>query len=110
MLMNDNDPNVQPQSLNTQNQTNNATFQTLMPTQNKPALIGYYFGVFGLIPFLGIPLAITAVVLGAMGLKQFKRNPTPGAKGHAITALILGIFEIVCFISFFVFTAIASNA
>jgi len=88
---------VQPQP---QSVTSSATFQTLIPTQNKPALIGYYFGVFGLIPVLGVPFAITAIILGAKGLKKANLAPTPGAKGHAITALVLGIFEAVCFVVF----------
>lgn len=74
--------------------TSQDDFQTFIPTKNKPALFSYYFGIFGLIPFFGIPLAIVAVVLGIIGLKKFKQNPTPGAKGHALTGLILGSIEL----------------
>ena len=78
------------------------TMQTLIPTQNKPALFAYYFGVFGLIPFLGLPLAIVGIILGIMGLKKYKANPTPGAKGHALAGLILGIFELLVFTGFMI--------
>ena len=82
-------------------EANKKAFQTLIPTENKPALIGYYLGVFGLLPFIGIPLAIAAIIFGRLGLKQFKQNPTPGAKGHAITAIVLGTIGTTCFVLFF---------
>ncbi|HEY1085745.1 MAG TPA: hypothetical protein VGE34_03415 [Candidatus Saccharimonadales bacterium] len=77
-------------------------FQRLLPTKNTPALLSYYFGVFGLIPFAGIFFAITAIVLGVLGLNKYSSNPTPGAKPHAIAGLALGIFEVTCFVSFFI--------
>lgn len=95
--MNDNN-STQQQSPGQQNQPMGA----FIPLGNKPALIGYYCGVFGLIPFVGFPLAIIAVVLGIIGLKQHKVRPVPGGKGHAITALVLGIFELSCFATFFI--------
>jgi len=100
-------PPVQPA---TQSITSNATFQTLIPTQNKQALIGYYFGVFGLIPFLGFPFAVTAIILGAKGLKKAKLTPTPGAKGHAMTALVLGIFAVVCLLGFVAFATFMATS
>lgn len=79
---------------------NSDTFQTLIPTKNKPALISYYLGVFGLIPVLGLPLTIAAIPIGLKGLKRFKANPTPGAKGHALAGLILGLVELAFYLSF----------
>jgi len=83
--------------------------QRMIPTKNMPALLSYYFGVFGLIPFLGFPLAIVAIVLGVMGMNQFKQKPTPGAKGHAITGLVLGIFEVVCMLVFVVLVIVLNH-
>jgi hypothetical protein len=83
--------------------------QKWIPTKNMPALLAYYFGIFGLIPFLGIPLAITAIVLGIIGLKQFKQNPTPGAKGHAMTGLVLGIFEMLVLVVFIILMIVTSQ-
>lgn len=76
------------------------SLQTFVPTKNKPALMAYYFGVFGLIPVLGLPLSIVAIVLGIMGFKKYQQAPTPGAKGHAMTGLILGVFELLVFVGF----------
>ena len=75
-----------------QNQLSN--YQAWMPTKNKPALIGYYLGFIGLLPAVGLPFAIAAIVLSVIGLLKHKQHPTPGAKGHAITGLILGIIPI----------------
>lgn len=62
----------------------------LIPYRNSAALIGYYLGVFSLIPVLGIPLGIVAVILGSKGLKFAKLNPDAKGVGHAWTAIILG--------------------
>lgn len=68
---------------------NNDQYQTLFPTKNKYSLISYYFGFLGLLPFIGLPFAILAIVFGIKALNKYKINPTPGAKGHAVTGIIL---------------------
>jgi hypothetical protein len=62
----------------------------LIPYKNWPALVGYYLGLFSLFPILGLPLGITAVVFGVMGIKRANANPMVRGKGHAITALVCG--------------------
>ena len=62
----------------------------LIPYKNWPALAGYYLGLFSLFPLLGLPLGITAIVFGVMGLRRAIENPMVRGKGHAITALICG--------------------
>jgi hypothetical protein len=62
----------------------------LIPYKNWPALAGYYLGLFSLFPVLGLPLGITAIVFGVMGIKRANANPMVRGKGHAITALICG--------------------
>jgi hypothetical protein len=62
----------------------------LIPYKNWPALTGYYLGLFSLFPVLGLPLGITAIVMGVMGLKRANANPMVRGKGHAITALVCG--------------------
>ena len=62
----------------------------LLPVKNKFALIGYYLGVASFIPFIGLPTSIAALVLGILGLKEEKKQLVPGARGHAITAVVLG--------------------
>lgn len=79
--------------------------QAMIPTKNMPSLLSYYFGVFGLVPIIGLPLTIAAIILGFVGLKQYKKNPTPGAKGHAITGIVLGCVQLAVFIVFIILMA-----
>ena len=60
----------------------------VIPTKNMPALLGYYFGVFSIIPGLGIPLGIAAFVCGVLGLRAVGKARV--GRGHAVTALVLG--------------------
>jgi hypothetical protein len=62
----------------------------LIPYKSWPALAGYYLGLFSLFPVLGLPLGITAIVFGVMGIRRANENPMVRGKGHAITALICG--------------------
>lgn len=62
----------------------------LIPYKNAQALWAYYLGIFSLIPCLGIPLGLAALVLGVGGLKHAGRNPETRGKGHAWTGIILG--------------------
>ncbi len=68
----------------------NEAVATVIPYKNPPALIGYYLGVFSLIPFLGLLCAIPAIVLGVIGLKRHKANPQVKGVVHAWVALIMG--------------------
>ncbi len=68
----------------------NETMASIIPFRNPPALIGYYLGVFSLIPFLGLLCAIPAIVLGILGLKRRKADPRVKGLAHALVALILG--------------------
>lgn len=65
----------------------------VIPTGNKPALIGYYCGVFSLIPVIGIPLGIGAVVLGMMGLRKVREQPLARGTAHAWVAIALGLLS-----------------
>lgn len=76
------------------------SLQTLIPYKNMPALLSYYFGVFGLIPLLGLPLSFAAVVFGFIGLKKSKLQPDTKGKAHAITGIILGFVELAVFLVF----------
>ena len=70
----------------------------LIPLTNPPALIGYYCAVFGLIPCLGLPLSVAAVVLGFVGRSKHVRDPRVGGVAHAWVALILGGIELLVYI------------
>jgi hypothetical protein len=62
----------------------------LIPYKNPLALIGYYAGVFSLIPVFGLLLGPAALVLGILGLRYSSRHPTARGGGHAITGIVLG--------------------
>ena len=62
----------------------------IIPARNPQALIGYYLGVFSLIPCLGNLLGPAALALGILALRARRREPNlPGAT-HAIVAIVLG--------------------
>ena len=63
---------------------------TIIPYKNAPALIGYYLGVFSIIPFF--PIGITALILGIKGLKKAKEHPEAKGKAHAWVGIIAGGF------------------
>ena len=62
----------------------------VIPYRNPQALIGYYLGVFSLVPFFGLVLGPAAVILGAIGFRKGQRQPTSRGKVHAWVAIILG--------------------
>jgi hypothetical protein len=63
---------------------------SVIPYKNVPALIGYYCGVFAIIPCLFIGWA--GLVLGIMGLKRAKEHPEAKGKVHAWIGIIAGGF------------------
>lgn len=62
----------------------------VIPYKNMPALIGYYCAIFSLIPCVGLPLGIAAVVLGILGLSKKKKQPQVKGTAHAMVGIILG--------------------
>ena len=62
----------------------------LIPYKNGPALAAYYCGVFGLIPCLGLPLALAAVILGFMGRARAAEHPETHGTTHAWVGIVLG--------------------
>jgi DNA-directed RNA polymerase subunit RPC12/RpoP len=63
---------------------------TIIPTGNPKALIAYYCGVFSIIPCAGLVLGPVALLLGILGLRYVKANPTAKGTGHAIIGIVLG--------------------
>lgn len=68
---------------------------TLIPWRNSCALIGYYLGIFGLIPVLGCILAPAAIVLGVLGIVHWKKNHQSHGLVHAIVAILCGVIGVV---------------
>lgn len=87
---------AQPQAMQPAPQVQNSDLsQTFMPTQNSDSLVAYYLGFVGLLPFIGLPFAVAALVYANKAMAKFRENPTPGAKGHAITGRVLAIISLV---------------
>jgi len=72
--------------------TEDAALAGLIPYKNVPALVGYYLAVFALIPCVGVPLGIAAVVLGLVGIVRAQVHPEARGKVHAWFAVIFGTF------------------
>ena len=70
----------------------------MIPSNNPPALIGYYLGVFGLIIW---PLAPLALILGIIGLYRSRKYKGIGGGVHSIVAIILGVLFIGVIAMFF---------
>lgn len=83
--------------------------QVIMPTKNPASIVAYYCGIFGLIPIVGIPLAIIAIIFGHKAMALWRVQPSPGAKAHAMTGLILGYFELVVLLAFVILMAIVRS-
>jgi len=64
----------------------------LIPYKNGMALAGYYCGVVGLLPVLGLVLGVLAIVFGILGLKHKGCHPAHGGTAHAIVGIVLGAF------------------
>lgn len=82
----------------------------VIPYKNVPALVGYYLGVFGIIPTLFIIggfFGIVPLVLGIIGLKRAKANPTAKGKVHAWVAIVLGTIELLVPIGFIAAAALS---
>lgn len=63
----------------------------VIPTRNQPALLGYYYAIFGLLPIVGLLLAPVAICYGLIGLDRGNRLPRNIGYGHALFAVVAGI-------------------
>ena len=74
---------------------------SIIPYKNVPALVGYYLAVFGLIPTLicfmigGGLFGIVPVVLGVLGLRKVRQNPSAKGRAHCWVAIVLGGLEVI---------------
>ena len=76
----------------------------IIPYKNPKALISYYLGILSGLPFIGIPLGITAFVMGIMGLRDRARNPVIKGSVHAAIGRGCGG----CFLLFWAFVAVVA--
>jgi hypothetical protein len=62
----------------------------VIPYKNPHALIAYYCGIFSLIPFIGVIVAIPGFILGIIGLRKRRENPMLKGAVHAWIGIVLG--------------------
>lgn len=77
-----------PTSYDPQQTSDGGGVAALIPYRNVPALVGYYCGVFAIIPCF--PIGIAGLVLGIIGLRKANRNPEIKGKVHAWIGIIFG--------------------
>jgi len=54
-------------------------------------LIGFILSFLGMIPLIGIPFAVLAIIFGTIGIKKIRRNPKKyKGKGFAIASIVIG--------------------
>lgn len=66
-----------------------------IPMQNPLALVAYYCGVFSLIPCVGVPLALVALILGILGGAHLSSHPEAGGRFHASVGIVVGLLVLV---------------
>src|SRR3954447_5601963 len=66
-----------------------------IPFRNLPALSGYYFAIFSLIPIAGLVLGPLALTMGLAGLTRAGRDPAARGFGHALFSVVVGVLVIV---------------
>jgi len=65
------------------------------PEPNNPrALAAYRYAVYGLIPVAGLLLGPLAVAQGLAGWRYSRQHKDKRGIGHAVTAVILGLLEL----------------
>jgi len=60
----------------------------VIPYKNPAALFAYYCGIFSILPCF--PLGITAFILGIIGLRAVKRDPSLRGTAHAWIGIVTG--------------------
>lgn len=60
----------------------------VIPYKNVPALVGYYLGVFSVIPCF--PIGIAGMICGIVGLRRYRANPVIKGAVHAWIGIVAG--------------------
>ena len=64
-------------------------------SSNRMALVGYRCGLLAMIPFAGLVLGPTAIVLGLLGRRSERRQSSERGAGQAMAAIVLGMATLV---------------
>lgn len=84
-------PPPPPRPLSGAQSNQNDAVSYIVPYRNPKALIAYYLSIFALLPLIGLPLAIGAIILGAQGLAYRRAHPESHGTAHAWVAIGLAI-------------------
>ncbi len=76
----------------------------LAQRQNRPARMAFLLALGAVIPLLGIPLGIAAIVCGTLGLRKAAVSPQAGGRGEAILGITFA--SIVLVVHIFIAAAI----
>ena len=68
-------------------------FETLVPTRNKKALMGYYFAVFSILLLIGLGLGPMAIWQGIRGLGRSRKTQSSPAKRTPLSPSPLGVSQ-----------------
>lgn len=71
----------------------NANFGSLTPWDNPAAVYSYGVAWAGLVPVLGLPLGLAAVVFGIVGLMRQRRRPEIMGRNFAIAGMTIGLCD-----------------
>src|SRR4051794_34753531 len=67
------------------------------PGERPPtALRAYRYGVYALIPFVGLVLGPVAIVLALLAWREGRRDPAARSSGYVVIALLLGSVALLC--------------
>jgi hypothetical protein len=78
-----------------------SSLNTIIPYKNPRALMAYYFGVFAVLPLIGIILGFAALALGISGLRFRRLKPEAGGVVHAWIGILVGGFFALLWLALF---------
>lgn len=68
---------------------------SIFPTDNPRARTAYICTLLGLIPVLGLPMGLAAVVYGRMGYRAAKTREDRNGLGHSLVSMVVGGLEFI---------------
>ena len=72
------------------------------------AILAGYLALFGILPLIGLPFSILALVCGLLALKAIKKDPDLSGSGRAWFGIILGSLMTLISLLFLVFMVFAA--
>lgn len=74
--------------------------QSVIPTANPAALMGYYAGCFSVIPVFGLILGPVALVMGIVGWRKIAKEPGLPGMAHAWIGIVMGLLVTLAHVGF----------